>query len=106
VVFDNRSYDSERGRIHFASRVARENRSEWKDMSCYLGKPDVDYVSIARGFDIEGGIISDPSQIRPVFERAVAANREGRPYLIDALIAQRGPAAGADWHPDISIART
>jgi len=106
VVFDNRSYDSERGRIHFASRVARENRAEWKDMSCYLGNPDIDYVSIARGFDIEGGVIAEPSQIRPVFERAVAANREGRPYLIDALIAQRGPGAGADWHPDVSIART
>jgi thiamine pyrophosphate-dependent acetolactate synthase large subunit-like protein len=105
VVFDNRSYDSERGRIHFASRVARENRAGWKDMSCYLGNPDIDYVSIARGFDIEGGVISEPAQIQPVFERAVAANREGRPYLIDALIAQRGPGADTNWHPDISIAQ-
>ena len=38
VIFNNRSYDSERGRIHFASRVARADKSQWKDMSCYLGR--------------------------------------------------------------------
>ena len=103
VVFDNRSYDAERGRIHFASKVARADKSAWKDMSCYLGNPDVDFVSIARGFDIDGGVISAPDEIEPVFRRAVAANREGRPFLIDALIAQRGPGAGMNWHPDISI---
>lgn len=104
VVFDNRSYDGERGRIHLASGVARADRSAWKDMSCYLGNPDVDYVSIAKGFDIEGGIVSRPDEIEGVFRRAVAANREGRPFVIDALIAQRGPGAGTNWHPDVSIA--
>ena len=29
-------------------------KDNWKDMSCYLGNPDVDYVSIAKGFDIDG----------------------------------------------------
>ncbi|MFQ5635631.1 MAG: thiamine pyrophosphate-binding protein, partial [Gammaproteobacteria bacterium] len=104
VVFNNRSYDAERGRIHFASRVARADRSAWKDMSCYLGNPNVDYVSIAKGFDIEGAVIARPGEIAGVLRRAVAANREGRPFMIDALIAQRGPGAGVDWHPDISFA--
>ncbi len=103
VVFDNRSYDAERGRIHFASRIARADKTAWKDMSCYLGDPDVDYVSIARGFDIDGAVVSAPDEIGPAFARAVAANREGRPFLIDALIAQRGPGAGLNWHPDVSI---
>ncbi len=103
VVFDNRSYDAERGRIHFASRVARADKTAWKDMSCYLGDPDVDYVSIARGFDIDGAVVSAPAEIGPAFARALAANREGRPFVIDALIAQRGPGAGMNWHPDISI---
>ena len=104
VVFNNRSYDSERGRIHFFSEVARKDKTQWKDMSCYLGDPAVDYVSIAKGFDIEAAMISRPDQIRTVFETAMAVNREGRPYLIDALVAQRGPAAGQNWHPEISIA--
>ena len=54
----------------------------------------VDFVSIARGFEIDGAIISRPDEIRPAFERAIAVNREGRPYLIDAVVAQRGPGAG------------
>ena len=104
VIFNNRSYDSERGRIHFASRVARADKSRWKDMSCYLGDPVVDFVSVAKGFDIDGTVISRPDEIRPAFKRAASVNREGRPYLIDAVIAQRGPGAGANWHPELSIA--
>jgi len=103
IVFNNRSYDAERGRIHFASQVARTDKGAWKDMSCYLGNPEVDYVSIASGFDIEGAMISGPDDINRVFERAVAVNREGRPFIIDALIAQRGPGADMNWHPNISI---
>jgi thiamine pyrophosphate-dependent acetolactate synthase large subunit-like protein len=103
VVFNNRSYDSERGRIHFASQVARADKAAWKDMSCYLGDPVVDFVSVAKGFDIDGAVISRPDEIRPAFERAMAVNREGRPYLIDAVIAQRGPGAGMNWHPAVSI---
>jgi len=37
-------------------------------------------------------------------KRAVQATKEGRPYLIDAIIEQKGSGAGANWHPDISIA--
>lgn len=105
VIFNNRSYDSERGRIHFASQVARNNKDLWKDMSCYLGDPVVDFVSIAKGFDIDGAVISRPDEIRPAFERAIAVTHEGRPYLIDAVVAQRGPGADMNWHPGISIAR-
>lgn len=104
VVFDNRSYDSERGRIHFASGVARADKSAWKDMSCYLGDPDVGYVKIANGFGIDGAMISRPDEIEAVFKRAVAVNREGRPFLIDALIAQRGPGADMNWHPGTTFA--
>jgi len=104
IVFNNRAYDAERGRIHFFSEVARQDKALWKDMSCYLGDPAVDFVSIAKGFDIAGTQISQPDQIKSAFETAMAVNREGRPYLIDALVAQRGPAAGQNWHPEISIA--
>ena len=103
VVFNNHSYDSERGRIHFASQIARADKTAWKDMSCYLGNPDVSYVDIAKGFNIEGAVCERPDQIRKVFERAFAVNREGRPFIVDAAIAQRGPGANDNWHPDISI---
>jgi hypothetical protein len=37
-------------------------------------------------------------------KRAIKATKDGRPYLIDAILAQRGTGAGVNWHPDISIA--
>jgi len=105
VVFNNHSYDGERGRIKLLSQLARQDKSAWKDMSCYLGNPDINYVDIARGFEIEGSKLEKPGQINKVMKRAIAATREGRPYMIDASILRRGPDAESTWHPDISIAR-
>jgi benzoylformate decarboxylase len=105
VVFNNHSYDGERGRIQLISHLARQNKEAWKDMSCYLGNPDINYVDIAKGFEIDGAKIEKPGQIKKVVNRAMAATREGRPFMIDASIARRGPAAESTWYPDISIAR-
>lgn len=105
VVLNNRSYDAERGRIHFASHIARSAKSAWKDMSCYLGDPDINFVKFAQAFDIEGQKIERPEDIRSVFERAFAANRAGRPFLVDVAVAQRGPGANQDWHPGATFAR-
>jgi thiamine pyrophosphate-dependent acetolactate synthase large subunit-like protein len=106
IIFNNHSYDGERGRIHFASRVARADKTAWKDMSCYLGDPDVNFVTIAQGFDIDGAVVSRPEEFRSALARARAVNREGRPFVIDAAIARRGPGAASIWHPAISIMRT
>lgn len=105
VVFNNHSYDGERGRIKLISQLARENKDAWKDMSCYLGNPDINYVDIARGFEIAGSKLEKPGQIQKVMKRAIAATHEGRPYIIDASILRRGVGAESTWHPDISIAR-
>jgi len=106
IIFNNRSYDSERGRIHFGSRVARADRNAWKDMSCYLGDPDINFVSIAKGFDIDGAVATNPEELRAALTRARNVNREGRPFVIDAAIARRGPGAESTWHPGVSIAQT
>ncbi len=105
IVFNNKSYDNERNRIMLASRLARSNKAAWKDMASYLGNPDVDYVSLAKGFRIGGERVEKPSGIKKALANAAAANREGRPYLIDAVMARRGLGAESTWHPDISIAR-
>jgi benzoylformate decarboxylase len=104
VVLNNRSYDSERQALYLTSNLAKTNKEMWKDMSCYLGNPIVDFVSIARGFDIKGQSISEPDKIPAALQRASEATRDGRPYLLDVAIAQRGPGANTNWHPEISIA--
>ena len=55
---------------------------------------------------IKGEQISAPEQIKPAMKRAIQATKDGKTYLIDAIIAQRGTEAGNTWHPDISIAAT
>jgi len=37
-------------------------------------------------------------------KRAVQATKDGRPYIIDTVLARMGPGAESKWHPDISIA--
>ena len=101
VVFNNRSYDGPRNRMLMLSQHSQEIR---KDMACYLGDPDVDFVGIANSFGIKGEVISSPNQIKPAMKRAIQTTRDGRPYLIDAILAQKGSGAGSNWHPEISIA--
>ena len=104
VVFNNHSYDGERGRIALFSPLARKDSKNWKDMSCYLGNPDISFADIAKGFGIAGAELKKPGDINKVVRRAIAATREGRPFMIDASIARRGPGADSTWHPELSIA--
>ena len=85
---------------------ARDGRQaqEQKDMLSYLGDPNVDYTQVANAFGIKGEQLSTPDQIRPAMERAIRATREGRPYLIDALIESSGAGADLEWYPGFSLA--
>ena len=110
VVFNNRSYDNERNRIKDRSPLMRnkETRELWKDITCYLGDPVVDFTALARSFDIPAEMVSTPAELKAALKRARDVTREGRPYLIDAVIMQldrRGRRTEETWYPDISIAR-
>jgi thiamine pyrophosphate-dependent acetolactate synthase large subunit-like protein len=101
---NNRSYDSERQALFMTSQVVKKNEDLWKDMACYLGDPVVDFIKIADGFDIGGERITRPDNLKAGFARAAAVTREGRPYVIEAVIARQGKGADSTWHPEISIA--
>ncbi len=109
VVMNNRSYDNERNRIQNNSPLLsnQDTRDLWKDVSCYLGDPLVDFSGLARSFAIPAERATDPAGFRKALKRAVAVTREGRPYLIDAMLMQldrRGVRTEQTWHPQISIA--
>ena len=48
-----------------------------------LTDPDIDYVSVARGFGVEGRRVTAPEDIRPAVEEAFAT---GAPYLVDLVV--------------------
>jgi len=109
VVFNNRSYDNERNRITSRSPLyTRKNtRDQWRDISGYLGDPIVDFTGLAKSFNIAGEKAETPDQFRKALKRARAATREGRPYLIDAIVMQldqRGRQTDHTWYPQISFA--
>jgi len=106
IVMNNLSYDGERQRIWDNSPLARrkDTREQWKDMTCYLGNPEVDFVGLANSFSIDGQRADKPKDFVKALKRARDVMGEGRPFLIDARIMQLGVAADENWHPDVSIA--
>ncbi len=106
IIFNNESYDGERERIYAFSPLARdkERRHLWKDMSCYLGDPLVDFSRLASSFGIEASKAENADELARALKRARKANESGAPYLIDLKIMQKGHGANERWHPPVSIA--
>ena len=46
----------------------------------------MDFTGLAKSFDIPGERASTPAELRKALKRARSVTREGRPYLIDAII--------------------
>jgi thiamine pyrophosphate-dependent acetolactate synthase large subunit-like protein len=71
----------------------------------YLGSPDMDMASIAKGFGVAGEIVQSPSQLREALVRARQHTVEGKPYLLDVQVARRGVHwADKPWVPPIQVA--
>jgi benzoylformate decarboxylase len=101
IVCNNRSYDEPRNNILMKGGRSRQ---ENKDMICYLGNPDVEFSQLAAAYGIRGERVGNPAELKPALQRAISATREGRPYLLDVLIARTGLAADSSWYPRYSVA--
>lgn len=100
IVFNNRSYDLPRRRKVMEGGKQLQLGHE---LTSYLGNPDVDFAKVAEAFSVSGEVLKVPTDIQPALERAARANREGRPYLIDALVERRGILAESTWHSPFTI---
>lgn len=100
VVYNNHDYTTSRA---FQWRGAQAKLK--KDIANYLGDPDVDYSLIARGYGVDAEVVKDPSELKPAILRAIAATRNGKPYLLDVASDRWGPGSELTWHPDYSIAK-
>jgi thiamine pyrophosphate-dependent acetolactate synthase large subunit-like protein len=101
IVCNNRSYNNERNRIW---NIGGRQFQTGRDMTCYLGDPDIDYAKLASGFGVEGEIVAEPAQLKPALDRAKRATADGRPYLLDVHIERNGIGANSTWHPAYSLA--
>ncbi|MBI4490395.1 MAG: thiamine pyrophosphate-binding protein [Deltaproteobacteria bacterium] len=101
VVMNNRSYDGVRRR-QFAKQGKQAKFN--KDMSAYMGNPDIHFAKIGEAYGIQGSFARDANELQATLKHAVQATRDGKPYIIDALIERTGPAADLVWHPPFTVA--
>src|SRR5229473_2565302 len=105
VVYNNHAYSGPHSRVIEKVPGGRMVQSG-QFYHDYLGNPDMDMASIAKGFGVQSEIARSPADLRAALGRARKATVQGRPYLIDAQVARVGVAwADKPWVPPISIAR-
>ena len=102
VVQNNGSYDAERNRIW---GLGAQQSKAGKDMTCFIGAPDIQYTKLAEAFGIEGERVTDPNDLSQALKRGSQANRDGEPYLLDVVIARTGRGAESTWYPQYSLAK-
>jgi benzoylformate decarboxylase len=101
IVLNNHSYNNERNRIwHYGGKQFRTGR----DMTCYLGSPDIDYAKSSEAFGVEAEVVKEPGKLKGAIARAQRAIADGRPYLLDVHTYRDGLGAASTWHPPYSIA--
>ncbi len=101
IVLNNKSYNNERNRIwHYGGRQFKTGR----DMTCYNGSPDVDFVKAAGAFGVEGEVVTEPGDVKAAIGRAQRVVADGRPYLLDVHTLRDGIGTASTWYPAYSIA--
>jgi thiamine pyrophosphate-dependent acetolactate synthase large subunit-like protein len=104
VVYNNHAYGGPHSRVidHVPGGRMVQTKQFYHD---YLGSPDMDMASIARGFGVAGEIVQSPGQLREALVRARQHTVEGKPYLLDVQVARRGVHwADKPWIPPIQVA--
>jgi thiamine pyrophosphate-dependent acetolactate synthase large subunit-like protein len=104
VVYNNHAYGGPHSRV--INNVPSGRMVQTKQfVHDYLGNPDMDMASIAKGFGVDGEVVHNPAQLREALVRARKHTVEGKPYLLDVQIARKGVGwAEKPWVPPIQVA--
>ena len=102
VVMNNHSYNETRNRNMSAN--GRQFQTG-KELTSYLGDPDIDFTKIAEAFGIAGQKVFDPADLGPAIQRALKTMRDGKPFLLDLEVERDGMLSESEWHSPFSIAQ-
>jgi benzoylformate decarboxylase len=106
VVYNNHAYSGPHSRVINNVPGGRMVQSG-QFVHDYLGNPDMDMASIAKGFGVDGEVVQNPTQLREALARARKHTVEGKPYLLDVQVARKGVGwAQNPWVPPIRVAET
>ncbi len=102
IVFNNGEYGANRKNSGlYQGRMAETG----KFLGVNLGHPDINYVSMAHAYGIEGERIDGPAGLAAAIGRCKRAMADGRPYLVDVIIERRFDGKDSDWYDFFSVAR-
>ena len=102
VIFRNGQYQANR---KFLDAYGKRAAATGKYIGVSLGSPDIDNVSIAKGYGVEGEHVEKPEELTAALDRCLDAVADGRPYLLDVAIERHYGGADSDWYDFFSVAR-
>ena len=102
IVFNNGEYQANRMN---SARYQRRMAATGKFFGVNLRHPDINYVSMADAYGIEGERVENPAGLAGAIQRCKRAMAAGRPHLVDVVIERRFPGKESDWYEFFSVAR-
>jgi len=68
-----------------------------------LGDPNIDFVKLAESQGVAGERVTSGSDLRAALERGANATKDGKPYVIEVVIARFGGGADSTWHESFNL---
>jgi len=102
VIWNNGSYQANRKFMHAYNRRAAAT-GRYPGVS--IDAPQIDHVSICKGYGVEAERVSDPAALTGALERCLRTARSGRPYVVDVKIVRRYGGADSTWFDYFSVAK-
>lgn len=101
VVWNNHNYQTVRFAYHeYGGRMVKSG----KYAAMYLGDPDIDFVKLGESQGVSGERVASGNDLRAALKRGIAATRDGKPYLVEAIISRYGGGAESSWHETFNLA--
>ena len=95
VIFNNQAYQANRWGI---ASVRGRSVETGHYIGINIDNPDINHVGIAQGYGIDGERVSDPAGLASAMRRAVAAEKQGKAYVLDVLVEKHGPGSeDSEW---------
>jgi acetolactate synthase I/II/III large subunit len=89
VMHNNRAYHQEY--MYLQNMAGRHMRGvQSAHVGTTLRDPDIDFAMVAKGLGVYAeGPISDPNEVGPALQRAIAVVKRGEPALLDTIVEAR-----------------
>ena len=101
VVSNNRNYQTVRGAFH---RVNGRMAATGHYHGMHLGDPNIDFVALAASQGVAGRRVTSAADLADGLREGMRETKNGRPYLLEVMVAKVGAGSESTWYHKHSIA--